>query len=252
MRVLVADDDIFFLKVTTDILQEAGHEVRAARSGKATLKLALEFRPDLIVADVVMPDIRGTEISQKLRGNPHTKGIPILLTSAGVGEFDGTGSGDPTDYSADDFLLKPFEPEHLLARIERLIKEGPREPKEPGDKADDGERRSQPRVFVDIEVTSQTAKALLTNPALNISTGGVCITANRPIKDGTWIGLRFSIPGSEDPIRAEGKVAWCQRKGDSGRWMVGIRFTKLKDADRERIESFVRALIEKGKGVPEH
>ena len=65
------------------------------------------------------------------------------------------------------------------------------------------------------------------------------------------IGLRFSIPGSDDLIRAEGKVAWCQRKGDSGRWMVGIRFTKLKEADLERIEAFVRALIQKGKQVPE-
>jgi len=123
MRILVADDDKFFLKLSEEILAEAGYEVLTAQTGKQTLEMAITQMPDLIILDVVLPGMLGTEVSRKLKGFEGTASIPILLVSTGVAELDAT-AGDPKEFMADDFLAKPFDVKELLERINSLLGSG--------------------------------------------------------------------------------------------------------------------------------
>ena len=116
MKILVADDDTFFLKAVSEILNEAGHDVILAQTGDEALKKALTESPDLIVLDIVLPNLLGTEVSVKLKLLNRTSKVPILLVSS--------GNWGPETFLADDFLRKPFQPDELLEKIESLTNDG--------------------------------------------------------------------------------------------------------------------------------
>jgi len=239
MRILVADDDIFFLKVIEEILTAAGHKVTTVRSGDAVLELVKETEPDLFILDIVMPGLLGTEVSRELRKNTRTARIPILLVSSGAAEFDDSG-GDATEYLADDFLQKPFKPEILLDRIKRLASLQSNSQMPPQDTA---ERRQEPRVPIDVEVTARTAKALMYHPMINISTGGFCLDSDCPLEENSGIELRFVLPYGEGMVSAIGVVAWCLEMDEGVRWVSGIRFTDISPEDVEKIEKYATILL---------
>jgi len=239
MRVLVADDDTFFLKVVNEVLTGAGFEVHTARNGEAALYMIREIAPDVAILDVVMPDLSGIEVSQKIRNELKIRALPILLVSAGVEELQAAG-GDPTKYQADDFLHKPFNPEVLIARVQRLARLGVsrlelhHRPTLEIMRAQH-ERRNHPRVPADIDVTARFGEKILYNPLLNIGNGGVCIAPASEIE------LRFALPGPEaGMVAAVGWVIWCQDLENDGRWNAGVAFTDLLPEDAERVGFYTR------------
>lgn len=132
MRILVADDDEFFREMAEDILTEAGHEVIPAADGAETLQKAVAEKPDVIVLDIILPGLLGTEVSEKLREHSRTSMIPILLVSSRFGELE--DDEELLEYfQADDFLKKPFLPEELLERVNQLGFTRSNEPKDPGE-----------------------------------------------------------------------------------------------------------------------
>ena len=117
-RVLVVEDSPTIVSVVKYFLELDGFDVIVAADGRAGLDMAFRERPDLIVSDVKMPGMSGTEMVKKLRGDPRTVGIRILmLTSEGSvdSETEGLAAG------ADDYILKPVEPRRLAARVKALL-----------------------------------------------------------------------------------------------------------------------------------
>lgn len=113
--ILVVDDEPnvrFLVRVT---LERAGYEVVEAGNGVAALERVRESRPDLVITDLMMPVMSGRELIERLRGEPETASIPILILSANsrllVGE-------------ADALLSKPFDLEDLIAQVRILSQEG--------------------------------------------------------------------------------------------------------------------------------
>ena len=96
------------------IIQRAGHEVGEANDGAAALQAVRESPPDLVVTDVMMPVMNGTELIRSLRGDPATAHIPILVASGD------THLAGP----ADAILAKPYDWRDLLALVEALLREG--------------------------------------------------------------------------------------------------------------------------------
>jgi len=119
MRILVADDDEFFLSIAEEILTSAGHQVVLVKSGREALEKAVTAEPDLIILDVVMPGFLGTELCERLRRFERTSKVPIILISTHAAEFQ-EAEGGAEEFLADDFLPKPFQAEELLKRVERL------------------------------------------------------------------------------------------------------------------------------------
>ena len=113
--VLVVDDTPENLQILSTILRDRGHAVRVARSGQAALASVAAEAPDLIVLDIMMPEMDGYEVCRRLKAVPATAGIPVIFISALDGKADkvqGFAVG------AVDFVTKPFAEEEVAARVD--------------------------------------------------------------------------------------------------------------------------------------
>ncbi len=126
IRVLAVDDNPINLKVVSITLQHAGgYEVFTADNGPKALELALSNKPEIILLDITMPDMDGYEVCRRLRANPVTAGIAVMMLTAHdtlEEKIKGFESG------ADDYLIKPFQPAELQARMKVLLRRKPQLP----------------------------------------------------------------------------------------------------------------------------
>ncbi len=116
-RVLVVDDDELTLEILRTILDLEDFEVRTATSGQGALDEVDAERPDVVVLDVMMPDIDGFEVCARLRGDPATATLPIILLSARDREED---RRQGLDAGATAYLTKPFSPLSLIETLSVL------------------------------------------------------------------------------------------------------------------------------------
>ncbi len=119
LRILVADDDAWILRMVTTVLQKRGYEVRTAVDGQEALEMALREPPDLVITDVMMPRLDGWQLVRKLRARPEFAFVPmIFLTALGSDEDRIRGF----KLGADDYLPKPFRFEELDLRVAKALK----------------------------------------------------------------------------------------------------------------------------------
>ncbi|MCB0100515.1 MAG: response regulator [Anaerolineales bacterium] len=117
-RILIVDDDVDTLRLVGLMLQRQGYQVIAASNGSQGLTKAFEERPNLILLDVMMPDMDGYEVTRRLRSNPATASIPILMFTAKT-QLDDKVTG--FEAGADDYLTKPTHPTELQTHIRALL-----------------------------------------------------------------------------------------------------------------------------------
>jgi two-component system KDP operon response regulator KdpE len=124
-RVLVVDDDPQLSRALRITLRAAGYEVKTAGDGRTALREAADQHPDLVILDLGLPDLDGTEVLAGLR--PWFTG-PVLVLSARADSQDKVGA---LDAGADDYVSKPFDMSELLARLRALQRRGTPEPEDP-------------------------------------------------------------------------------------------------------------------------
>lgn len=117
-KILIIDDDVDTLKLVGLMLQRQGYQISAAANGEQGLAKAFEEKPDVILLDVMMPDMDGYEVTRRLRKNPTTKDIPILMFTAKT-QLDDKVTG--FEAGVDDYLTKPTHPTELQAHIHALV-----------------------------------------------------------------------------------------------------------------------------------
>jgi diguanylate cyclase (GGDEF)-like protein len=116
---LVVDDDPFIARLLEIELKAAGYEIRVASDGVQALEIAQERCPDMVLADVMMPNMDGFELTRRLRQDPRTSAVSIImLTARGLSadKLEGFAIG------ADDYIVKPFDTPELLARIRGVLR----------------------------------------------------------------------------------------------------------------------------------
>lgn len=118
-KVLVVDDDPLMRRIVTQSLERAAYELIEAESGISGIQCAIEQHPDLILLDVMMPEMDGFEVIRRLRAHPMTQGVPIILLTA-LGEMSEKVYG--MQLGADDYMTKPFDPRELRARVSAHLK----------------------------------------------------------------------------------------------------------------------------------
>ena len=127
-KILIIDDDVDTLRLVGLMLQRQGYEISAASNGTQGLAKALEERPDLILLDVMMPDMDGYEVARRLRKNPVTVSVPILMFTAKT-QLDDKVAG--FEVGADDYLTKPTHPTELQAHVKALLARSAQKEKDP-------------------------------------------------------------------------------------------------------------------------
>ncbi len=117
--VLVVDDNQQNLELIQAYLEDVECETLAARDGIEALEIVAECAPDLILLDVMMPKMSGFEVCRRLKGNPRTSDIPVIMVTA-LNEFGDIERG--LDSGTDDFVSKPINRLELLTRIRTMLK----------------------------------------------------------------------------------------------------------------------------------
>jgi DNA-binding response OmpR family regulator len=117
-KILIVDDELAIVKLVGLMLQQRGYEIVAARLGAQALEKAQAENPDLVILDIMMPDMNGYEVCRRLRANPATAGLPIIMFTAKAMVDDKVAGFQA---GADDYLTKPIHPEELISRIEAVL-----------------------------------------------------------------------------------------------------------------------------------
>lgn len=119
--ILIVEDDADIQRVLAWNLAQAGHDVATARSGEQGLSLARSGKPDLLVLDLMLPDLPGTNVCRALKADPATAGIRVLILTAKGDEQDRVVG---FELGADDYVVKPFSLKELLLRVEAMLRRG--------------------------------------------------------------------------------------------------------------------------------
>jgi len=110
-RILLVDDEVVIQRAVAPLLRSHGYDVEVVATGRDAIAAVVDRRPDLVVLDLGLPDIEGTEVCRRIRRESKA---PIVVLSARSGESDKVAA---LDIGADDYVTKPFGSEELLARI---------------------------------------------------------------------------------------------------------------------------------------
>src|SRR6266850_4490120 len=119
--ILIVDDEPEGIELVEFNLKQAGFTVASAADGAEAIRKARSLRPDLIVLDVMLPEIDGFEVCKMLRRDPSTAGVPIIMLTAKAAEIDRVLG---LELGADDYVTKPFSPRELVLRVKRLLRSG--------------------------------------------------------------------------------------------------------------------------------
>lgn len=117
-KLLLADDSITIQKVVELILAEEDFEIRTASNGEEALAAIPSFRPDVILADIEMPKMNGYQLCEKIKRDPATSSIPVILLT---GAFEPVDEELTKQVGADDVLTKPFESQELISKINAAL-----------------------------------------------------------------------------------------------------------------------------------
>ena len=118
-HILVVDDDPTVAEVVARYLLHAGYTVERAADGRAALEQVAARRPDLVVLDLMLPEVDGLEVCRRLRADPAARDVPVVMLTAKGDEQDRiTG----LELGADDYVTKPFSPRELVLRIQSVLR----------------------------------------------------------------------------------------------------------------------------------
>ena len=118
-RVLIVDDEPDIVELLEYNLRQAGYEVVTAADGGAALAAIREQIPDLVLLDLMLPDMSGTEVCRQLKKDPLTEATPIMMLTARGSEIDRVVG---FELGADDYVVKPFSPRELVLRVQAVLR----------------------------------------------------------------------------------------------------------------------------------
>jgi len=125
-RILIVEDEQDIVDLLRFNLRQAGHDPEVATTGEEALSQIARARPDLVLLDLMLPDLPGTEICRRIKGDARTRHVPVIMVTARGEEVDRLVG---FELGADDFVTKPFSVRELLLRVRAVLRRGaPGEP----------------------------------------------------------------------------------------------------------------------------
>ena len=118
-KIVVVEDETDIQQILDYNLREQGHKVFITASGEEGLRLAREKKPDLVLLDLMLPDVPGTEVCRRLKGDAATSGIRVMMLTAKGEEIDRVVG---FELGADDYVIKPFSVRELMLRVQAVLR----------------------------------------------------------------------------------------------------------------------------------
>jgi len=120
IKILVTDDDPDVLLLTTQLLRGAGYEILEASTGKECLEAAKAHRPDILLLDVILPDMTGIELCRQLKADGGLQDIFVILVS-GI-QISSEYQADGLNVGAEGYIIKPISNKELIARVQSMVR----------------------------------------------------------------------------------------------------------------------------------
>jgi two-component system phosphate regulon response regulator PhoB len=117
--ILVIDDEKDLIELVRYNLEKEGYDVIAATDGQSGLEVVKKHRPDLVMLDLMMPGVDGLQVCQRLRADPRSGRIPVIMLTAKATEADRVVG---LELGADDYITKPFSPREVVARVKAVLR----------------------------------------------------------------------------------------------------------------------------------
>jgi len=117
-KLLLADDSITIQKVVELVLAEEDFEIKSVSNGEDALKILPDFNPDIVLADIEMPKVNGYQLCDRIKKNPETSHVPVILLA---GAFEPIDEELSLEVAADDSVIKPFESQELISKINAAL-----------------------------------------------------------------------------------------------------------------------------------
>jgi len=117
-RVLIADDEPNIVTSLEFLMEQAGYETRIATNGNEALELAVSFQPDLVLLDIMFPAKSGYEVCQRLKSDPATRDIKVVIVSA---KGRAVEVAKVLELGADAYIAKPFSTRELVAKVREML-----------------------------------------------------------------------------------------------------------------------------------
>lgn len=121
-KILIVDDEINITISLDFLMKKMGYETQVAHDGAQALEKVANYRPDLILLDVMMPKISGFDVCERIRANPEYEDIKIIMLTAKGREVEVTKG---LALGANEYIIKPFSTKELVQRIEQILADSP-------------------------------------------------------------------------------------------------------------------------------
>ncbi len=222
--VLLVDDVDVFLQLECMFLKRKGFKIFTARDGREALRIAQKERPDIILLDLILPDISGVECCRQLKSDPELKSIPIIIVTTSGCEKDRVRC---VEAGCDGYLTKPIKQLELLDLVQKTL---------------NLRIRADKRLPISTPVRYATEEGSEhRGVTLNISKGGMFIVTQQPLSPGTKITLEFQLKGIAQPFHLSGEALWNTLGMPKGSITpgFGLRFTDIPEDRRVEIGVYV-------------
>lgn len=216
-KILVVEDEEDVLELVSFNLEKGGFLVETAMSGQDAINKAQSLSPDLVLLDLMIPEIDGLEVCKTLKKDAATETIPVvMLTAKGTEEDIVTG----LEMGADDYITKPFSPRVLLARIRAVLRRK---------QTASSQERTRIRIH-DIEIDTGRHRVLLKGKKIDLTNTEFCLLKFLAARPG-WVFTRYQIVdavhGNDYPVTdrsVDVQVVGLRKKlGSAGKYIETVR-----------------------------
>jgi len=221
MKILLVDDTELFLELEKSYLERSSFTISTARSGPEALLAIHSDRPTLVILDLLMPGMDGDEVCRKIKSDPLTNTIPVIMVSSSQ-----TPEFKERCYTAgcDAFVPKPLKRDELLDAIEKTIVIAKRD-----------FARIPTHLLAQVMQEGKTRQLWIHT----ISKGGIFLEADPAPPVGEVLDVTFSLPGVEVKISAKAKVQWQGTAREGSPPGVGCQFIEIDDQLADIIRDYV-------------
>ncbi|MGL5134024.1 MAG: response regulator transcription factor, partial [Planktothrix sp.] len=178
-RLMLVDDDPNLILLVRDYLEFRGYDVVTAENGVIALQILDDELPDLMICDIMMPEMDGYSLVKKIREDPRTVRIPVLFLSA-KGQSQDKVKGLNT--GADVYIVKPFEPEELVAQVESSLRQASRLTSRQGANIDNNGPKLRVRRNIQLTPTELRVVRLVTQGLANRDIARIMKVSQRTIE----------------------------------------------------------------------
>jgi len=221
MDILLVDDTELFLDLQKSYLDRSSFNILTARSGPEALMAIRARRPTLVILDLIMPGMDGDEVCRKIKSDPLTNTIPIIMVSKGQGS---EMQKRCIDAGCDAFVPKPLKKSELLDAIEKTIVIA---------------KRRFPRIPTHLQSDAWHGGKYMELWIHSISKGGIFLEMESPPPVGDEIDVTFSLPGVEGKIKGKAEVRWQGVVREGSAFGAGCKFIEIDNRQADIVGDYV-------------